>query len=94
MISWFQNIEHPFLLAVLAAACFPLYRAWAMTLFGSTDRLLLSLRWLRKRDFDSLLKGNYAEDKFAEFRLAALLFISLATPAAAYTGALKIWAMF
>jgi hypothetical protein len=79
-------IEHPLLLLVISIACIPIYDAWAWLLFGSRERALSALRWVFRSDWKSLWRGEFGEDQFAEYRLAALVGLSALSVAAFYYG--------
>ena len=71
-----NDIEHPWLLALSVVLSAPLVRAWAILLFGSVRRSAHAVRWVFRRDSHSLVRGDYLEDKLAEVRLALLLVLS------------------
>ena len=82
-------LEHPFLLAFLLVANWPIYRWLVRTLFGGAPGLGEAIRYWFIPDLYSYFANRYFEDLWAELRLGVWLLASAACVVAEY--ALVAW---
>jgi len=62
-------IDHPFLLTMLAILNVPWYLYLLRGMFGDSEGIRESLRYMLTPDFISALRGRFWEDQWAEMKL-------------------------
>lgn len=93
--EWYiRQIEYPWLWPIAALVCLPLYRLWVEVFFGSLQRGVEALPWLRGRGKPSILDPDYIEAKFSEVRWLGIVGCCLLTATAAYGGLARVWSWF
>ena len=84
------SFDHPYLVAFLMVANWPLYRAYGTIIFGDRHELGKAVYYWFVPDMVSALRGEWLEDQWATIKLTLFALICFAAIAAEYTGILKL----
>jgi hypothetical protein len=79
-----EPVTHPFLLLILAAASYPVYRGLALAIFGDAKGFAGAVKHIKNPETWKLLNNPFSEERFMDLRWFVFITLCIGFVAAMY----------
>jgi hypothetical protein len=80
----FESVTHPFLLLILAAISFPVYRGLALAIFGNTEGFAAAVKHIKNPETWKPINDPFSEERLMDLRWFAFITLCIGFVAAMY----------
>jgi hypothetical protein len=79
-----ESVSHPFLLFILAAASYPVYRGLALAIFGNAKGFTAAVKHLKNPETWKLFNNPFSEERFMDLRWFVFITLCIGFVASMY----------